>query len=188
MKKNHALLTVLALVAGAAILFNSSKLDFASASKKSTSNGVVFATQRLSDYQINALYGGQGKHLLKGKNPIVPVKVSLANNTSKPQVVKIGKAAVSDLNVIRKRIEKNVALITTASTVGGLLLAGPIGAIAFGAGFGTDNANKNKYMIKELEQEALFASEVIPAKSSMSKLVFVPRANLDKPIIEIKTA
>ncbi len=176
MNEKKAILLLLMAVSSVSILLWRSNI--VSTSGKSF-GGVDVSIARVPESQVDAMFGGQGKHL-KGKNAIVPLKVTISNHSSKAHKVTLSNDAISNMNIVRKRVQKNVGLIATVSTIGGLCVGGPIGAIAFGAGFGTDSANKNKYMLEEMKQEALFGAQIIPAKSAMSKIMFVPESKLSK--------
>lgn len=124
-----------------------------------------------------ALFLGRGRLLVKGPDALIPLRITVHNNGPESVTVSPVMMAVTDSEYLYKRIEKSVAGIATMSTVGGLLLAGPIGAAAFGSGFGIANAKKNDAMLRELNETILVQPEEVRANNALDKIMFIRKSD-----------
>ncbi|HRN78582.1 MAG TPA: hypothetical protein PLU71_05035 [Candidatus Dependentiae bacterium] len=147
-------------------------------------NNVSVKVSQLSRSEAKSLFEGQGRNLMSGKDKIIPVRVIVDNRSNHSITVKPATMAITDSQVIYEKVAKNVAGISTASTIGGFLLAGPIGAAAFGAGFGISNAKKNDRISNEISQDAFIGPKEVHPQSTFNKIMFVKKADF-QPIFSL---
>lgn len=141
-------------------------------------NGVTVYVNQMSHAEVKGLFKGRGRYLDKGDDAIVPLRVIVENNSNQAIVVKPAMMAITDPDIIYRKIERNVAGIAIASTVGGALLAGDLGGLAFGSGFGISNAKKNDKMLGHITHEAFVAPREVYPGDVFNKIMFVYRSEL----------
>lgn len=144
----------------------------------------LIRVSRMSEPETKALFHGRGRYLIKGKDrdKIIPLKVAVENKSNHTITVKPASIAITDSQVIYGRVKKDVAGITIRATVGGFFLANILGAAAFGAGFGTASAKKNKAILNEISETAFVEPKDLYARSSFKKVMFVHVSDLQNEI------
>lgn len=139
---------------------------------------------KMSQAEIKALFQGRGRHLIKGNDAIIPLRIIVENRTNHTVTVKPATMAITDSQIIYKKVEKNIAGISAAASIGGFLLAGPVGAAAFGSGFGISNANKNKEILSEISQDAFVDPKEVYPQSTLNKIMFIMKSDF-QPIFSL---
>jgi hypothetical protein len=140
-------------------------------------NDISVKVAELSRSEAKLLFEGRGRHLIVARDKIIPVRVIIENRGDYPITVKPATMAITDFQIIYERVAKNVAGISAASTIGGFLLAGPIGAAAFGAGFGISNAKKNDRISSKISQDAFIGAKEVHPHSTFNKIMFVKESD-----------
>ncbi len=147
-------------------------------------NEVDVKVIKMEQAEINSLFNGRGRYLSKGSDYLIPLRVIIENRGSRSITVKPATMAIVDSQIIYKKVAKNVAGITAGATIGGFFLAGPIGAAAFGSGFGISNARKNEEIINQISEYAFVETKEVHPKSSFSRIMFV-RKHEFRPIFTL---
>ncbi len=144
----------------------------------SINNDVIVTVNTLSPSETKSLFHKRGRYLTKGNDGIIPLRVVIQNRTNSTVIAKPAMMAITNPDMVFRKIERNVAGISIASAVGGALLAGDLGALAFGGGFGISNAKKNDKMRNEIEHDSFWAPREIYPHSTLNKIMFVLKSDM----------
>ena len=156
-----------------------SPLSSGSSAFQESKGNITIRAKRFSRRETAELFEGRGKYLTDKRNGLVPVQVQIKNKSAQTVTVHAPRNAWTNTEDIYKRMEKNVAAITTASAAGGLLLGG-LPAIAFGTGFGVTSTQYNEKMKQDIEDVTLSLNETVHAQNKGNKILFFKESDLGK--------